>query len=400
MGVGCVIINGRVVTPSRVIEQATVYIKDNLIVEVSPGKPEVLPENWRVIDAQNLYVAPGFIDLHVHGGGGADSMDGNELALDTISRTHARHGTTALLPTTLACEDEELFSFLELFHTAKNTASGAKLLGIHLEGPYINLAQKGALDPRFIKQPDSGHYREILRRSDDILRLSAAPELPGALAMARELRERGILLSIAHSDATFEQVVEATEAGFSHVTHLYSAMSSVRRIHAFRVAGVVEAALTLDELAVEIIADGVHLPAALLQMIMKVKGTDKTMLVTDAMRAAGMPDGDSILGSLRNGLAVIVEDGVAKLPDRTAFAGSVATADRLVRTMMKLAGVSLVDAVKMVTLTPARMLNMDNRLGRLAPGLAADIVLFDSDIQVKLTMVNGNVVYSNLPTVE
>ncbi|MPM51937.1 N-acetylglucosamine-6-phosphate deacetylase [bioreactor metagenome] len=207
------------------------------------------------------------------------------------------------------------------------------------------------------------------------------------------LRSRHILPSVAHSDAIYEEVEKAFQSGFTHITHLYSGMSSVVRRNAFRYAGVVEAAYLIDDITVEIIADGVHLPKSLLQFAYKFKGSDKTALCTDSMRAAGMPDGEYILGSLDKGQKVIVEDGVAKLPDRSAFAGSVATTDRLVRTMVDVAGVPLIDAVKMMTLTPARIIHLDSSKGSLKEGKDADIVIFGENIHVLTTIIEGNVIY-------
>ncbi|HHW02384.1 MAG TPA: amidohydrolase family protein [Thermoanaerobacterales bacterium] len=235
----------------------------------------------------------------------------------------------------------------------------------------------------------------VTNYSDDIIRWTVAPELPGALEMGRELKGRGILPSIGHSNAIYEEVQKAFENGYTHITHLYSGMSMVRRINAYRYAGVVESAFLIDEMTVEIIADGKHLPQSLLQLIYKIKGPDSICLITDSMRAAGMPDGEYILGSLEGGQKAIVEDGVAKLPDRSAFAGSVATTDRLVRTMFKIAGVPLLDAVKMMTATPARIIGADDRKGTLAPGKDADVVIFDEDINIKEVIVKGSLRYKN-----
>jgi N-acetylglucosamine-6-phosphate deacetylase len=212
--------------------------------------------------------------------------------------------------------------------------------------------------------------------------------------MGRVLRERGVLPSIAHTDAIYEEAKEAFEAGYTHITHLYSAMSTVSRRNAFRYAGVLESAYLIDDMTVEIIADGVHLPKPLLQFVYKFKGSKKTALCTDAMRGAGMPDGESILGSLKNGQRVIIEDGVAKMPDRTAFAGSVATTDRLVRTMVEVAEVPLVDAVCMMTQTPAEIIGVADRKGSLEAGKDADIVIFDEGIRVYYTISEGTIIYS------
>jgi len=201
------------------------------------------------------------------------------------------------------------------------------------------------------------------------------------------------LTSIAHTDALYDEALVAFKNGYTLVTHLYSAMSGVTRKNAFRYAGVVEAAYLLDELDVEIIADGVHLPPPLLKLVYKIKGADRTALITDAMRAAAMPPGESILGNSQNGIRVIVEDDVAKLPDRSSFAGSVATADRLVRTMIRVADVPIVDVIKMITATPARILNVNDRKGELAPGKDADIVIFDTDVNVQMTIIHGRIIY-------
>lgn len=389
-----IITNAKTILASGIEEGLAVVCRGGRIERIAPAEKVVPQSGDRVIDAGGDYVAPGFIDMHVHGGGGHDFMDGTVEAFLGVARTHARYGTTSLVPTTLTCTDEELLAVFSVYRDAKRlNTQGAKFLGLHLEGPYFSPRQSGAQDPAYLKTPRPGEYGALLDASSDIIRWSVAPELDGALEMGRELRRRGILASVAHTDAVYEEVVAAYEAGYTHVTHLYSAMSSVTRRNAYRYAGVVEAAYLIDGMSVEIIADGVHLPEPLLRFVCKFKGPDKTALCTDAMRGAGMPDGEYMLGSLSNGQRVIVEDGVAKLPDRSAFAGSVATADRLVRTMTSLAGVPLADAVRMMTLTPARILGVDARKGSLDVGKDADIVVFDRNIHVKTTISEGHVIY-------
>lgn len=388
--------NGTVLTPFRAIKNGTVVVEEGRIIGVHEGNIEV--PDAEEIDAQGQYISPGFIDIHVHGGGGADFMDGTEEAFLTVAELHARFGTTALVPTTLTAEKEDLLHTLDVYEKAhQRNANGAAFLGIHLEGPYFALSQRGAQDPRYIRNPDPAEYEEILQYSSSIVRWSAAPELEGAIAFGQRLRQQGILAAIAHTDAYYDDVLTAYENGYSLVTHLYSAMSGVTRKNAFRYAGVIESSYLLD-LDVEIIGDGIHLPAPLLKLVYKIKGPDRTALITDAMRGAGMPEGESILGSLKNGLPVIIEDGVAKLPDRTSFAGSVATFDRLVRNMITMADVPLLDAIRMASTTPARIMGVHGRKGSLAKGKDADIVIFDENINVGMTMVEGRIVYNQMPT--
>jgi N-acetylglucosamine-6-phosphate deacetylase len=299
-----------------------------------------------------------------------------------------------LYPTSLASTNEELFKTFEIYRQAKlQNTQGAAFIGFHLEGPYFAMSQKGAQDPKYIRNPHPDDYLKILGATDDIARWSAAPELEGSKEFAEALMSRGILPAIAHSDAIYEEVLPAFDWGFTHITHFYSATSGVSRRNGIRYAGIIETGYLLDNMTVEIIADGIHLPASLLQLIYKIKGPGKIALITDSMRAAGMPDGKSILGSLANGQEVIVEDGVAKLPDRSAFAGSIATADRLVRTMRRLAGTPLQETIRMITATPAHIMGIDKTKGSLVKGKDADVVIFDEDIHVKLTMVGGRVVY-------
>jgi N-acetylglucosamine-6-phosphate deacetylase len=265
---------------------------------------------------------------------------------------------------------------------------------MHLEGPYLAMSQRGAQDPRYIRDPDPNEYKEILSQYSCIKRWSAAPELKGAMEFGRYVQSKNILPAIAHTDAIYEEVLDAFNNGYTLITHLYSAMSGVTRRNAYRYAGVIESAYIIDEIDVEIIADGIHLPPPLLKLVYKIKGPEKTALITDAMRAAGMPEGESILGNLQNGLKVIIEDGVAKLPDRSSFAGSVATADRLVRTMVSKADVPLIDAIKMITSTPARILEVADKKGSLEAGKDADIVIFDNNINIETTIIKGKIVYS------
>lgn len=387
------IFNGKIITPDKIIDGGSILIKSNLITAVSNGNIEVA--DAIEIDAQGKYISPGFIDIHVHGGGGYDFMDGNETAFLKIAETHAKYGTTSMLPTSLTSTKEEILRILGVYEVAnRNNKNGAQFLGMHLEGPYIAMSQKGAQDPRYIRDPLPEEYEEILTQFSCIKRWSAAPELKGAIEFGKYVKSKGVLPALAHTDAIYEEVVKAFENGYTLATHLYSAMSGVTRRNSFRFAGVVESAYIIDDMDVEIIADGVHLPAPLLKLVYKIKGADRTALITDAIRSAGTDVTESILGSIDNGVKVIIEDGVAKLPDRASFAGSIATADRLVRSMISLADVSLEDAVKMISATPARILGVLNKKGTLAAGKDADIIIFDNNINVSMTMINGKIIYS------
>ena len=386
------IFNGRIISPYRIIPNGTVVVSGETITAVVDGDLDVPGADE--IDAGGNYISPGFIDIHVHGGGGHDFMDCDENAFLKIAETHARHGTTAMVPTTLSCEKDELITTLEIYKQAdKNNFSGAQFIGMHIEGPYFAMNQRGAQDPRYIRDPDPDEYKEIIKRFDVIKRWSAAPELNGALEFARYLRSNNILPALAHTDATYEEVVKGFECGYILATHLYSAMSTITRRNAYRYAGVIEAVFLIDEMDVEIIADGRHVPSPLLQLALKIKGPSRIALITDAMRGAGMPEGEFTLGNKNSGLKAIVEDGVAKLPDRSSFAGSVATTDRLVRNMINLANVSVTDAVKMMSYTPARIMNVADKKGSLAVGNDADIVIFDEDINILSTIIMGKDVY-------
>lgn len=396
------IVNAKIITPSQIIENGNMLIKDGKIALITGGPIDGY--NIPVIDAAGKYVSPGFIDIHVHGGGGYDFMDNTLEAFIGIAKLHAQHGTTAINPTTLSSEKDALIKTLEMYEEAnKINSDGAQFIGMHIEGPYFAMNQRGAQDPRYIRPPEPKEYEEIIARFPIIKRWSAAPELNGALTFGAFLKSRGILPAIAHTDAIYEEVEAALAVGYTHVTHMYSGMSGVSRRNAFRYAGVIESALLLDDLTIEVIADGIHVPPPLLKLVYKIKGPDKIALITDAMRAAGMPPGESVLGPLDNGLKVIIEDGVAKLPDRTAFAGSVATADQLVRNMINLAGIPLIEAIQMITATPAAIMGVSDKKGSLIPGKDADIVIFDNNINIHHTVIGGKPVNSidtkNIPAI-
>ena len=385
-----IIKNARIVTDHGSVNGCIAY--ENGIIVKAPTNAK---DSDEIIDADGAYLSAGFIDLHTHGGNGHDFMDGTVEAFLGAAELHAKHGTTTLLPTATSGTYEETYAMFDILSKAQeNNVRGADMPGIHLEGPYFSPSQAGAQDPNFIKAPDPNEYLPILNSTNKLLRWSAACETEGAFEFAEACRKHGVLCAVGHSDANFGIVEEAVKHGFSHLTHFYSGMSSVHRVNAYRVCGVVEAGYLLDDLTVEIIADGCHLPKELLQMIYRFIGPDRTCLVTDSMRGAGLPDGsESILGSLSNGQTVIIEDGVAKMPDRKSFAGSVATADRLLRTMVSVASVPLCDAVKMLTETPARIQKLNDR-GTLDTGKRADIVLFDDEFNILRTIVGGKTVYS------
>ena len=342
-----------------------------------------------IIDAAGKYVAPGFIDLHTHGGGGADFGDGTVEAFRKVLAFHGSHGTTLLYPTSMTGSLESLYKSIEAYNAVKSLgADGAAMGGWHMEGPYFASSKRGAQDPRYLKDPDPEEYMDIMRRTGgQIARWSLAPELPGAHDMARALKARGVLMAYGHTDASFEECEDAFNAGFTHMTHFFSGMSTVSRSGIYRRAGAVEYGYYNDDVTVELIGDGIHVPASMLKMIFKIKGADNIALVTDSIRAAGLPDGDYELGE--GGLRIRVAEGMASLADSQTLAGSVATMDFVVRTVWRLTSLPLAQVVKSATGTPARIMGVADRKGSLREGFDADIVIFDNDVNISQVIVGG-----------
>jgi len=381
-------INARVLLSAAPSDRVVVVENNKIIGIVSHFEPS---EQDRVIDCKGLYLAPGFVDIHVHGGGGYSAMSGKAEDIVNMCNAHAAFGTTSILPTTLAAPMPALMSAAEGIKAACALPCDATILGVHLEGPCLSPAQAGAQSPDDLKIPARTDMRPLLDVWPEGIRMmGAAPELEGALELGDELTRRGIVASIAHSNATYEQVLDAIPHGYSDVTHLYSGCSGMIRVRSYRIPGVIEAGLNLDALTAQVIADGKHLPLSLLQLIYRCKGADKIILITDGLDYAA---GELVEGTVYrqlNGMETVYEDGVMKLLSREAFAGSVATMNRLVRNMCA-AGVPLPEAVRMATENPARRINAANK-GRIAVGADADLVLFDENIDMKLVMSMGRII--------
>lgn len=384
--------NGRILTPFRMLEQGFVAVEDGKILEVSEKAFDVQDSDAMIIDAKGAYISPGFIDIHVHGGGGCEVMDGTVDSVHKMCEAHAAYGTTSILPTTLAAPLADTYKAIDAVREAVKGNQGANILGVHLEGPYFSPAQRGAQAEEYLRKPVREEYEKLLDFWDGIRIMGAAPELDGALDLGRELNRRGILASIAHSDADYDTIVKALENGYTDVTHIYSGCSMVRRVNAFRVAGIVESGFLFDELTVQVIADGKHLPKSLLELIYKVKGAGRIALITDGLSFSAQENEEGRIYTQKNGVPVVYEDGVMKLLDRQSFAGSSATTNVLVRNMVTMAGATVLDAVKMASLTPARMLGIADKKGILAKGMDADIVIFDDNFDVSHTIINGKII--------
>ncbi len=343
------------------------------------------------IDAQGLYVSAGFIDIHTHGAGNCDFADGEKEDIVKAAYTHAKYGTTSIYPTCTSSSTKDIIRFIENVRDVMHDNAPGKpyIAGSHLEGPYFADAQRGAQNPEYIKAPCKSEYEEFIEKGQGtVKRISFAPELSGSEELCDYLKENNIVAAFGHTDAIYEEILPAIKKGCTLATHLYSGMNMVTRRNCFRKLGAVETALLEDDVTVEVIADGKHLPPELLKFIYKIKGSDKICLVTDSMRGAGMGEGKSLLGPKNDGMDCVIKDGVAFLTDMTAFAGSVATADRLVRVMYKDAQVPLCECIKMITKTPARTMGLTDR-GIIKEGYIADLVFFDDDINIKKVIING-----------
>jgi N-acetylglucosamine-6-phosphate deacetylase len=390
------LLNGRIITPAGIVRDAHIIFSEGKIIEISSRNTEI--EGAQIIDAQGHYVAPGCIDIHVHGGGGHDFTEATPEAFRAAAEAHAVHGgTTAIYPTLAAAPRKVFEQAMQTCNAVMNMPErngGARIMGLHLEGNYLNPVMRGAQDPACIYPPRPDEYHDLLRGSDHcIRRWSAAPELEGAHDFGRYATARGVLVSLAHTTAGYPQVKAAFDAGYRHVTHFYNAMTGVHREGVFKREGTIESVYLMDDaLTVELVADGIHVPPSILQLVYKIMGAGRIALVTDSMLAAACPGGiDEIYGG-----RVIVEDGVCKLADRSAIAGSIATMNQTIRNMTQQAGVPLADAVRMASETPATIMRINDHKGSLAQGKDADIIIFDSDINILSVIIEGRIICDNL----
>ena len=380
--------------------EGKLVLKDRTVggsVRIEDGRIAAVEEH--PVPAGSCFIMPGFVDLHTHGSGGFDFMDGSDTDITGAAESLARHGTTTCLPTTLTSSDDEMMAFFANFKKIYKLQSEnrlplcARMPGLHLEGPYFDMEMKGAQNPRYIRNPEPSHYNAMLEAADGhVKRWSVAPELPGAMTFIDDMVRQGILVSAAHTAATYDVISQAYDHGLSLMTHFYSAMSSITKKGGFRILGAVEAGYLIDGLGVELICDGLHLPPELLRLIFKNKDHGRIIACSDSMRGAGMPEGPSVLGPKGNGTPCIIEGGIAKMPDRTCFAGSVATGDRLARTLHCILGLGMDEVSRILCLQPAELIGMDGETGSIEEGKCADLVVCDDKIDIRQVYVNGNAV--------
>ncbi|MFC0328589.1 N-acetylglucosamine-6-phosphate deacetylase [Paenibacillus sepulcri] len=335
------------------------------------------------IDGNGQLLIPGMIDVHIHGADGFDMMDGTIRSVEAVSEACARTGCTSFLATSVSSSLESLFGMISSVSRVKGRESGARIAGMHIEGPFLNVKRKGMQNEQFLRHPDLDEMKAILQNAGSLIRMvTLAPELPGGLEMVAFLKARGIIVSVAHSDATYEEAKQAFQSGASHVTHCFNGM---RPIH-HRDPGMIVAAFEENHVSVQAIVDDVHLHPAIVRMLYREKGADKMVLITDALQAMGMGDGTYLFG----GHKVTVTQGVAKLEDGTLASSTVTMNMALAKTVR--AGIPLNDAVLMATETPANVLGL-SRKGRIAPGMDADLVLLNEQFKVLWTIIDGKIVY-------
>ena len=356
-------------------------MQDGRIVEIRKNS-HLEPRAIRHIDAHGNHVVPGGIELHCHGGGGSDFMEGTREAFDRAVTAHLKHGTTAIFPTLSSATLPMIEAAAQVCDDIMSEGN-TPVMGLHLEGPYFNPRRAGAQLPDIIRLPDPEEYRQVVENFFCVKRWDSAPEMPGAVDMAPYLLDKGVLPAIAHTEAEYAEVKAAYDAGYSHATHFYNAMPGFHNVREFKHAGTVEAVYLMENMTVEVIADGIHVPPAILRLVYHMKGVERTALITDALAVAASNSKRAF------DPRVIIEDGVCKLADRSALAGSIATMDRLMRTAVTVADIPLQDACRMVSETPARIMGIYDRKGSLQRGKDADVVIVDQDLNLVAVYAMG-----------
>lgn len=364
------------------IEKGSVLVENGKIKEINPSNVN----DTEVIDAEGLYLSPGFIDVHIHGAGGCDTMDGTVESINTIAKTIVQHGTTSFTPTTMTVAAEDIRKSMEVIKKLKEEGTeGANVLGAHLEGPFISPKAIGAQNPNFLLAPSVENYNKIVGDySDAVVSITMAPEVEGAKELIKYLSDNGVTVSMGHTKATYDEAIEGIKCGACHSTHLYNAMTPFTH----REPGVVGATFDTD-ITTETISDGIHISYPALRTAYKQKGTDKVLLVSDAMEACGMPDGQYSLG----GQDVIVKNGAARLLDGT-LAGSVLTLDKAVKNIYNNSNYPLNEVVRMATYNGAKHCHVEDYKGLIKEGYDADLILFNEDIEIQKVFVNGKEVYN------
>lgn len=375
------IINGQILTPQGWLKDGSVLINDGKILEITNSDLAVIGAT--VIDAKGMFIVPGFISMHCHGGGGHDFTEGTTEAFKEAAAAHLKHGSTTIFPTLSSTTFENIRLAAATCDQLMAEDADTTIMGLHIEGPYLNENMAGTQWKEFLKNPDPEEYKALVESTKCIKRWDISPELPGAHDFARYMTSKGILTAITHTEAEYQEIKDAFAAGFTHAAHFYNAMPGFHKRREYKYEGTVESVYLMDDMSVEVIADGVHLPATILKLVYKVKGVEKTCLVTDSLKFAGYT------GETINDPNYVIENGVCKWADRQTLAGSIATADVLVQTMVKKAGIPLEDAVRMASETPARLTGIADSKGTLEKGKDADIVILDNDANVRCVFTKG-----------
>lgn len=401
---------GTVLLPDGELRDGAVFVEENRIAAVAPR--DVLLSQAEAHEAEIIhappggYVAPGFVDLHVHGGAGADFMDGTEEAFRTVLAVHARHGTTSCTPTTTVARHDQILATLALCREFKQAAEQAiaegsardkpplaRVLGAHFYGPYFHPEARGCHPATPLRPPAAEEFEAYLSFADAIVTATVAPELPGAKAFAKACRQRGVRLNAGHSQATFDQVEQALGWGLAHVDHLFCAMSDKSKLRTKQAwpmqGGLLEATLYFDELTTEIIADGRHLAPDLLRLALKIKGYQRLALCTDCSRALDMPDGEYLFGPADGGEPFRHAQGVGLMPDGSALASSAQGMDHMVRTFVAATRCPAWMAVAMASITPARIAGVDGQVGSLEATKLADLLIMDRDLHLQAVYIGG-----------
>ena len=393
-----IFIHANIITDTGVIPDGMLVVRGDRIDYAGPHRGDLIKADAEPIDVGGRFLAPGFVDIHVHGGAGSDFMDATPADIETVFRYHAAHGTTSLCPTTATAALDEILTALEaLEHYRSGTQEFGRALGAHIEGPYLAMTKRGCHLPEFVRNPEEREWKQILERGP-VASMTLAPELPGARQLVEELHRRGSNANAGHSEALYHEIDAAADWGVRHVTHLYCAMTDAmnnrwRGTANPRSGGIVEAVYLDDRLSSELITDGKHLSPEMLKLAFRNKGYEKLAIVTDAMRGAGMPDGVYTFGP-RHGMQAVVKNGQARIPDGTALASSVFPMNEMVRVFREMVQCPLWQAVRMASLTPAEIVGRGDEIGSLAPGKLADFLIIDDQVKVYATYLGGRELFA------